>query len=375
MIKISNPFLVYGYINPDYFCDRISETDRLISALKNGRNVTLMSQRRMGKTGLIKNAFYHIQENDKDAACIYMDIFSTNNLSEFVGVFGKSVLERLDTTSQKAVTTLKEFLKSCRLILSANELTGSPQLKLDFQPSDTQSTLEEISAYLSHSDKECFIAIDEFQQITEYPEKGVEGLLRSLIQFCPNVHFIFSGSKRHLMSDIFNSAKRPFYRSTETLSLTEIPFDSYYHFAKKWMDEAGIGLSETAFQNLYEQVNGHTWHVQYMLNKLYSWTPKEIDEDLIRQCFDEIILSELDKFQQLYDTLSENQSLLLRAIAKEKCVNAINASGFIKKYNLKTASSVNTALKHLIDKDFVNKTKDGYTVSDHFMRLWLQTLP
>ena len=375
MIKINNPFLVYGYINPDYFCDRISETGRLISALKNGRNVTLMSQRRMGKTGLIKNAFYHIQESDKDAVCIYMDIFSTNNLSEFVGVFGKSVLERLDTTSQKAVTTLKEFLKSCRLILSANELTGSPQLKLDFRPSDTQSTLEEIFAYLSHSDKECFIAIDEFQQITEYPEKGVEGLLRSLIQFCPNVRFIFSGSKRHLMSDIFNSAKRPFYRGTETLSLTEIPFDSYYHFAKKWMDEAGIGLSETAFQNLYEQVNGHTWHVQYMLNKLYSWTPKEIDEDLIRQCFDEIILSELDKFQQLYDTLSENQSLLLRAIAKEKCVNAINASGFIRKYNLKTASSVNTALKHLIDKDYVYKTKDGYTVSDHFMRLWLQTLP
>lgn len=96
---------------------------------------------------------------------------------------------------------------------------------------------------------------------------------------------------------------------------------------------------------------------------------------MIRQCFDEIILSELDKFQQLYDTLSENQSLLLRAIAKEKCVNAINASGFIRKYNLKTASSVNTALKHLIDKDYVYKTKDGYTVSDHFMRLWLQTLP
>ena len=375
MNKINNPFLVYGYVNPDYFCDRVSETDRLILALKNGRNVTLMSQRRMGKTGLIKNAFYHIQENDKDAVCIYMDIFSTNNLSEFVGVFGKSVLGRLDTTSQKVVAALKGFLKSCRLVLSADELTGSPQLKLDFQPSDTQSTLEEIFDYLSHSGKECFIAIDEFQQITEYPEKGVEGLLRSLIQFCPNVHFIFSGSKRHLMSDIFNSAKRPFYRSTETLSLAEIPFESYYQFAKKWMNEAGIGLNETDFQIIYNQVNGHTWHVQYVLNKLYGWAPEEINEDLIRQCFNEIIFSELDKFQQLYDTLSENQSLLLRAIAKEKCVNAINASSFIKKYNLKTASSVNTALKHLIDKDYVYKSKEGYAVCDHFMRFWLQTLP
>lgn len=375
MKKINNPFLVYGYVNPDYFCDRVSETDRLILALKNGRNVTLMSQRRMGKTGLIKNAFYHIQENDKDAVCIYMDVFSTNNLSEFVGVFGKSVLGRLDTTSQKVVAALKGFLKSCRLVLSADELTGSPQLKLDFQPSDTQSTLEEIFDYLSHSDKECFIAIDEFQQITEYPEKGVEGLLRSLIQFCPNVHFIFSGSKRHLMSDIFNSAKRPFYRSTETLSLAEIPFESYYQFAKKWMNEAGIGLNETDFQIIYNQVNGHTWHVQYVLNKLYGWAPEEINEDLIRQCFNEIIFSELDKFQQLYDTLSENQSLLLRAIAKEKCVNAINASSFIKKYNLKTASSVNTALKHLIDKDYVYKSKEGYAVCDHFMRFWLQTLP
>ena len=56
-MKLYNPFVVYGYVSPEYFCDRKEETESLISALRNGRNITLMSPRRMGKTGLIHNAF------------------------------------------------------------------------------------------------------------------------------------------------------------------------------------------------------------------------------------------------------------------------------------------------------------------------------
>ena len=198
----TNPFLITGYQGPDYFCDREKETASLMSALKNGRNVTLISPRRMGKTGLIKNVFYYIQKENKSAACFYLDIFSTQNLQEFVSLLGRSVLGKLDTLSQSALKSLFSFFKSCRPIVSADEITGMPSVTLDFIPERSEETLKEIFTYLNQSGVECYIAIDEFQQIIEYPEKGVEGLLRSYIQFTSNVHFIFSGSKKHLMESI-----------------------------------------------------------------------------------------------------------------------------------------------------------------------------
>lgn len=91
MNKITNPFLIYGYAGPDYFCDRKEDTQKLISALRNGRNITLMSPRRMGKTGLIKNAFYQIHQENPEAACFYMDIFSTTCLNDFIILFGQTV--------------------------------------------------------------------------------------------------------------------------------------------------------------------------------------------------------------------------------------------------------------------------------------------
>lgn len=375
MNKIENPFIVYGYAGPDYFCDRKEDTDKLISALRNGRHVTLMSPRRMGKTGLIKNAFHFIHRQEPTAACFYMDIFSTTCLNDFITLFGQTVIGKLDTLSQKALGSLVSFFKSSRLIFSPDPLSGVPQATLDFQPAQAQATLQEIFHYLEHSGKECYIAIDEFQQITEYPEKGVEGLLRSYIQFLSNVHFIFSGSKQHLMNEIFSSAKRPFYHSTEKMNLQPIPMESYFAFAQAKMRAGGKELNELLFRNLYQRFEGHTWYMQYMLNRLYEQARTVPEEKDVDDCLTSIILSETDSYQMLYSMLTENQSALLRAIAREKVVTAINSAAFIKKYSLKGTSSINSALKVLVNKEYVFRSEAGYRIYDRFMGLWLQTLP
>ena len=193
---MNNPFLIVGYQGPEYFCDREKETEVILSALHNGRNITLVSPRRMGKTGLIKNVFYTLQEKEKNAKCFYLDIFSTQNLREFVALLGREILGKLDSLSQSTLKTLLSFFKSCRPVITMDELSGIPSVSLDIVPSKEEETLKEIFDYLRQSGRECYLAIDEFQQIMEYPEKGVEGLLRSYIQFLPNVHFIFSGSKK-----------------------------------------------------------------------------------------------------------------------------------------------------------------------------------
>ena len=375
MSDVNNPFLIYAYAGPKYFCDRIEETEHLISALRNGRNVTLMSPRRMGKTGLIQNVFHQIRRDYPEAACFYMDIFSTTCLDDFIIQFGQTVIGKLDNLSQKTLAAISGFFKNCRLVFFPDVLTGVPQATLDFQPSQAQATLKEIFDYLEHSGKECYIAIDEFQQITEYPEKGVEGLLRSYIQFLPHVHFIFSGSKQHLMAEMFGSAKRPFYRSTEKMNLTSIPLEDYSLFAIRWMQAGGKDLSDEFFQMIYQRFNGHTWYIQYVLNRLYEQKEPILNETIFEKCLADIVRSEVDEYQRLYGMLTENQSTLLRAIAREQFVAAINSSIFIKKYGLKGSSSINAALKFLINKEYVFKAEEGYCVYDRFMELWLQTLP
>lgn len=372
--KPINPFLVVGYQGPDYFCDREKETESLISALTNGRNITLISPRRMGKTGLIKNVFHYIQRENKSVACFYLDIFSTQNLQEFVALLGQTVLGKLDTLSQSAIKSLFSFFKSCRPVISADEITGMPSVTLDFIPERSEETLKEIFTYLSQSGLQCYIAIDEFQQIMEYPEKGMEGLLRSYIQFTSNVHFIFSGSKKHMMESIFFSVKRPFYQSTQKLFLEPIPYGPYWTFAKKLFVEGKKTLQEDIFNEIYQSVKGHTWYMQYLLNRLYSLPEQTPTMELLHTLMQEIIKEDEYTYQTYFQFLTSNQIQLLKAIAKEEIVDEINSSTFIKKYDLKGASSINVALKSLINKEFVLKEPQGYIVYDRFLAIWLKRL-
>ena len=369
-----NPFLLYGYNGPEYFCDRVEETKYILSALRNGRNITLLSPRRMGKTGLIYHIFNAIQKDEKDAACFYIDIFPTKSLDDFVHNLGTAVVGKLDSFGKKAAKTALSLFKSFKVVLSTDPVSGNPQPSIEFAPQETKNTLAEIFAYLKQSKQECYIAIDEFQQIAEYKDEDVEALLRSYIQFCPNVHFIFSGSKQHLMTEMFGSVSHPFYRSTEIFNLTAISEDHYYAFAKKWMSKNSIKLSKEIFGELYHKFDGHTWYMQRVLNRLYETALATIEIADVELCIAAIVESEKEIYQRLIALLTRNQCQLLIAIAKEGCAKAINSSAFVQKYHLKNVSSISRAIDMLLSQEFVMKTQNGYVVYDRFMALYLKGL-
>ena len=125
-----NPFVCEGYAGPEYFFDRTEETEELISNLRNGRNITLISPRRIGKTGLIKHVFSQIQKQEKDAVCIYVDIFSTKNQHDFAKVLGTCVLQQMMSRGQKMLNHVLEFFGSWRPVFSADPLTGSPSVSI-----------------------------------------------------------------------------------------------------------------------------------------------------------------------------------------------------------------------------------------------------
>ncbi len=370
-MKPNNPFLIAGYYSPEYFCDRVHETATITDAMCNNRNLTLVAPRRMGKTGLIKHVFYKLQHEQSDAITLYMDIYPTQNLGDFVHLFANTVLGKLDSAPQKALARVAKFIKSCRPVFTFDEITGMPKATIDVAPTAEEATLKEIFDYLQSSERQCYIAIDEFQQITEYPEKGIEASLRSYIQFLPNVHFIFAGSRQHVMQEMFLSAKRPFYQSTQLLSIDSIDKAEYYKFAERFFRNQKHELPQSVFDAVYERFAGHTWYIQAVLNRLYGYSAS-IDGKMVDMAVDEIVDESTYAYETLLAAYPVGNVRLLKAIAHEGHVKEILSGEFIAKYKLKATSSVSSAIKKLLANELVYKTQDGYIVYDRFLGEWLR---
>lgn len=372
MKVLNNPFVVYGYKGSEYFCDRVKETEILRQALHNERNVMLSSPRRLGKTGLIHHVFEQIESQQEDVKCFYVDLMNTKTLGQLVEVFGKSVMGKLDTSPQMALRKATALFSTLRPTLKFDELTGMPEFSVSVVPSEEDYSLKKIFDYLSSSNKRCYVAFDEFQQVTSYPETTTEATLRSYIQFLPNVYFIFAGSQYHLMSDMFLSPKRPFYLAADTLTLKEIDLDEYLAFANRHFKAIGLEMQRADFEYLYQLVDGQTYYVQKILNKLYEWRLEAIDMEKVVQAVEELINLQGETFENYYMSMTENQAALLLAIARERVVKAPYAAAFLRKHVLPALSSVKMALKSLTDKQLIYKKQDGYIVYDRFFALWLR---
>lgn len=371
---LTNPFIYQGYESPKYFCDREVETKTLLSHLKNGRNVTLISPRRIGKTGLIKNTFYHLKEQEKVATCLYIDIFATKNLHDFVELLGVMVINEIVRKNASFIEKTISFFSALRPVLSMDPLTGEPSVSITVEPSKEDITIQSIFNYLNDSEQEVYIAIDEFQQIAEYPEKGTEALLRSYIQFAQHVHFIFSGSKFHLMAEIFGSPKHPFYQSTEMMGLKPLDSDVYYDFCLQFFKEKGGNIEKDIFEYLYNMFEGHTWYIQCIMNRLYEANTNVESIEQVNAAILSILAGREPQFESLSQFFTSNQFSLLKAIAKEGIVAQPTAGRFIKSHNLSGASSTKAALKVLEDKELVYRKPEGYIIYDRFMDLWLKRL-
>lgn len=372
--KIANPFVYQGYESPEYFFDRTVETENMISALNNGRNITLISPRKIGKTGLIHHVFHQLRSKEKDAICIYIDIFSTKNQQEFIEMLARAIIEDALEREKSFASKVLDFFKALRPTLSPDLLTGAPTVSLTVVPVQAEQTLKSLLMHLEGLNKRVYLAIDEFQQIAEYPETGTEALLRSYIQFLHNVHFVFSGSKKHLMVEMFCSPNRPFYQSTQLMNLEPLFEEIYYDFASRFFEAKKGSLSKDMFHNIYQRFDGYTWYVQAILNRLYEQERHVDSERQVAEAILFLINTMSPQYQTITSFLTTNQYNLLKAIADADVVAQPLSNDFIQRYNLPGVSSVKTALTALADKDLIYLTPNGYIVYDRFLDLWLKRL-
>lgn len=373
---MENPFVLRPYESGELFCDREKETRDIIDDLENGVNVTLISPRRYGKTGLVYHVFDELAKKRPSMTLCYCDIYSADNLEGFVKLLSESIV-----TNVKAEPTLKKFFSffsGIRPLVSYDPVSGSPQVSITYQNDGQKlSTLKSIFDFLGSQKKTFVIAFDEFQIIRNFKGVNMEALLRTYIQPLKNVRFVFCGSQKHIMTDMFVNEKSPFYESTHIVYLDKIQPDVYGDFIKKLFGMGSRLIDDDALEFILEWTRCHTFYVQYLCHRLFRDAGKKITLADVRLSCAEILREGMNGFLERRNLLTDKQWQFLKAVAKEGSVAQPTAGSFLNKYKLGTAAAVKRIVTSLVEKELLLETLSlegkSYCVYNVFLSRWLES--
>ena len=375
---MKNPFVIKPYESKELFCDREEELSLMVQGCINHTDMTLISQRRMGKTGLILRLFDELHETGLNRQTIYVDIYASRSIDDFIKLLAEAAMRTFQPKSSIG-EKLISFIKSLRPQLSFDTITGEPQLQIAYQTAhEKEYTLRGLFDFLDAQGVPVIIAIDEFQQIRDYPEKNMEALLRSYIQQTHNLTFIFCGSKKHLMADIFANEKKPFYSSTTFISLEKISEASYANFIRHHFNLDGRTIDDESIQFILDWTRRHTYYTQQLCHTIFANNDKNVTLDVVRAAWGQLMKQGEAVYLQYRQMLTDKQWNYLIAVAKEGCVKQITASAFLKHHKIGTPSVSRRLAEALVEKGLLNDDVriDGttYTVSDVFFSHWLERL-
>ncbi|MBR5699476.1 MAG: ATP-binding protein [Bacteroidales bacterium] len=371
-----NPFIIKGYVSKELFCDREKETERLISNALNQSDSVLISPRRYGKSGLIYHVLGQIKELYPDYDTLYVDIYGTQSLKELINTVSSAILSRFPEKTSFGRKVL-DFLKGIRPFFSVDPLTGKPEVHFEFfSEVEKEFALKKIFELFDINPRPVVFAIDEFQQIAEYPEKNVEALLRTCTQNLHNVHFIYCGSNRRLMQEMFNDATRPFFSSTSTVPLYKLDRDKYAVFIRSLFESGGRRIEDASIDLILDWTRIHTYYTQKVCHDIFETGVKKVNTDLVQRVCDEILDAESYNYLQLRGILTTQQWRFLIGVAKEQRVSQITSNAFVSKYKIGSAATSARVADSLEQKELllktVTKADSFYEVYDVFFSRWLE---
>lgn len=365
-----NPFLIKGYVSPQYFCNRLKESEMLISAIRNNQDITLFGLRRFGKSALIHHVFHKLQ---REYVCVYADIWGTSSTEEFTKELVNGIISSKVFAKQKASSKLLNLLKSVGASFSIGS-DGMPSVDIIYNDRNQElKSLEELFKFLNQLDIPILFAIDEFQEIKKYDnDVPFEGKLRSLTQQSNNIIFLFSGSEHHLLNEIFNEYSMPFYQSTRMVSIGKIERNDYYKFIAGKLKKAKKEINPEIIHHILDISHLHTYYVQAIANFLYSQekTPSSISEfDVL---YREFILEKSVFYSELPERLTNHQFSILKATAKTELVENPTSASFMEISKIRSSSSMYRAINSLLDKQLIIKEEGKLRMYDVFLEHYLR---
>ena len=376
--KVVNPFFTGISIPDEFFCDRQKETLAIIDLIRNGNNIVLKAQRRIGKSSLILHIFNQPQIKQQYNT-LYIDLFGTKNRDDFHLAFQNELINAPFAKSAKIKQNFEVLLKGLHISLGEyNPATGNYSLpSIGSTPSQIPLLpLEELFDYLEHTSKPNLVAFDEFQQIQYYPER-MAAIIRSFTQKMNNAKFIFCGSSKHLLTEMFQIANQPFYKSAQPLEIMPLPADTYSAFCKKLFQDYHKDITNEAVELLYLLFSGETAPMQETMNQVFSKTPVHAVADIesVKDAVNALLESRDTSYREILNRLDRaNTRNTLFSIAAMGIADNLTSSQIMKHYHLDNASSVQKSLLALQDEKspLIRKlTKGVYVIDDRLFELWI----
>jgi AAA+ ATPase superfamily predicted ATPase len=375
---MKNPFEYGGVVTGDAFCNREAEKSDLLKAIRNDEKLFVFSERRFGKTSLVRSVIAKLPH--KDTVSAYVDLWPTDDESSFVTALAKAITSSMTTSVEKLLTTAKELFSSLVPTITLND-EGKPELSFGFSRNvkidqAIEEVLETADRIANKAKKNVVVVFDEFQQILQYENDLVERKLRSVIQNHRKVAYIFLGSRRHLIQKMFMEKNRPLYRAGGHYPLGPISEKDWTPFIRNHFRTTERLISDDLIHSIYTRTQGHPFYTQHLCHAVWELcdrkakvTPKMLDDAT------QLLLErENYAYTTLWESLAVNQRKFLKGLASEAGKVQPFSSEFIGQYGLGSGSNVQRAVDSLIEKDVIDRDNGSFLISDRFFRLWVQSM-
>ncbi len=373
---MSNPFKYGGIVNKGSFCNRKQELKDLSRAMENGDRLFLYSERRLGKTSLVKLALSRLPK--KEYLYAYVDLWPTDGEASFAVAVAKAVTESLASTADKMLAVGKSFFGGLIPTITADS-SGDPQISFTLRGDGKNApelldVLKAPGEIAKRRNRKVVMVFDEFQRILEYGSDKTERTLRSAIQDQENVSFVFLGSRKHLIQKMFLDQNRPLYRAGGHYPLGPIETRAWLPFIKSRFNKTGKTINSDIITRLCEISGGHPFYTQHLCHAV--WEICEPGAEVTGETLDEAISLLLEResyaYTGLWESFAVNQRRFLSGLVQETSGAQVFGGAFVQKNNLNSASSVQRVVENLLDRDVIDREDGSFFIADRFFQLWVK---
>jgi AAA+ ATPase superfamily predicted ATPase len=369
---MENPFSFTGIVRGEAFCNRQTEQTELLKFIKGSQNVLLYSHRRYGKSSLIYKLFKRLERQRPKIDTLYVELYGTLSEKDFVAAILAS-LNQIESGLEKLVKLVRSAIRSVKLGMSIDPITGLPGVSVSFDPGYNGAILRNVLGLLGSFSKQrkLMVVFDEFQEIANYKQEGFEKRLRAILQQHENISYFFCGSKRHILTEIFTNQNRAFYKLAQSYPLAKIQTDRYVPWAQRLFLKAGRKVEAKLVEEIASRCENHPMYVQQFLFYLWEEKGKALSLEAVDEIELKILQSSHNEFLNLWDSLTLNQKKTLKLVILSGGKNMFYANA-LQAVELNAGSQVTRSLEKLIGDDIVLKN-DDYKIQDVMFKKWIQT--
>jgi hypothetical protein len=360
------------------FCNRRKELADLTRAMENGERLFLHSERRMGKTSLVRAVLSRLPKDDYLAA--YVDLWPTDGIESFAAAMAKAITEGLATSADRMLRVARDFFGSLSPAITADP-HGNPQLTFEIARRRAPGpALAEVLAapqqIARRRGRRVIIVFDEFQRILEYETDMAERTLRSAIQNQPEVAYVFLGSRRHIIQRMFLDQARPLYRSGTHYPLGPIDTRHWLAFIRTRFLRSRKQISDVEIHAICERTGGHPFYTQHLCHAVWEICEPgaRVTPRTVADAVDLLLDREGYAYTALWESFGLNPRRLLAGLAASPPGARVFGSDFIQRQGLHSPSTAQRVVKSLMERDVIDRDNGSFLITDRFFKLWIQRL-